>query len=66
MKSVLLARHFQHRVESYYVLKLQSYYVFIFVHGPLGKVKYHAIKVQFQVRGNPHIHSLLWILDTPV
>ena len=33
--------------------------------GPLGKVlcnlKYYAIRVEFQFRGLPHIHSFLWI-----
>ena len=34
--------------------------------GILGKVKYHAIRVEFQVQGSPHINLLLWILDAPV
>ena len=54
---VLLARHFQYRVELFFRL--------IVVNGPLGKVKYYAIRVEFQVRGSPHIHSFLWVLDAP-
>ena len=45
-----MARHFQYRVE---VLFKE-----IGVNGPLGKVTYYAIRVEFQVRGSPHIHSL--------
>ena len=45
---VLLARHFQYRVEVFFKE--------IIVNGPLGKVKYYAIRVEFQVRGSPHIH----------
>ena len=55
---VLLARHFQYRVEMFFKE--------IVVNGPLGKVTYHAIRVEFQVRGSPHIHSFLWIIDAPV
>ena len=38
----------------------------IVLDGPLGKVRYHAIRVEFQVRGSPHIHSFLWIIDVPI
>ena len=55
---VLLARHFQYRVEMFFKD--------IVVDGPLGKTKYYAIRVEFQARGSPHIHSLLWILNAPV
>ena len=54
---ILLARHFQYRVELFFRL--------IVVNGPLGKVKYYAIRVEFQVRGSPHIHSFLWVLGAP-
>ena len=57
-KSSLAYSRFQYRVEIF--LKA------IVVDGILGKVKYHAIRVEFQVRGSPHIHSFLWILDVPV
>ena len=35
------------------------------MNGPLGKSKYYAIRVEFQVRGSPHIHSFIWILNAP-
>ena len=33
------------------------------MHGPLGKTKYNAIRVEFQARGSPHI--FIWILNAP-
>ena len=32
----------------------------------MGKVKYHATRAEFQVRGSPHTQSFLWIIDAPV
>ena len=55
---VLLSRHFQYRVEVYFKE--------IIIDGPLGKVKYYAIRVEFQFRGSPHIHSFLWVIGAPV
>ena len=52
---VLLARNFQFRV-----------FTEIIIDGPLGKVKYHAIRVEFQFRNSPHLHSFLWVIDAPV
>ena len=58
MNPVLLARHSQHRVEIPFKV--------IVVDGPLGRVKYHTVRVESQVRGSPRIYSLLWKLDAPV
>ena len=58
LNPVLLARHFQYRVEVFFKD--------IIVDGPLGKVIYYAICVEFQVRGIPHIHSFLWVLNAPI
>ena len=55
---VLLARHFQYRVEVFFKE--------IIIDGPFGKVKYYAIRVEFQFRGSPHIHSFLWVINAPV
>ena len=57
LNPVLLAHHFQYRVEISFKT--------IVLDGILGKVKY-AIRVEFQLRGGPHIHSFIWILDAPV
>ena len=32
----------------------------------MGKTKYYAFRVKFQVRGSPHVHSLLWVANTPI
>ena len=29
----------------------------------LWEIKYYAIRVKFQLRASPHIHSFLWILN---
>ena len=54
---VLLARHFQYRVESFFKE--------IVLNGPLGKVIYYVIRVEFQTRGSPHVHCLLWTKNMP-
>ena len=54
---VLVARHFQYRVEIFFKT--------IVLDGPLGKTQYYVIRVEFQVRGSPHIHSCIWILNAP-
>ena len=32
---------------------------------PLSKVKYFAIRIEFQVGGSLHAHSFLWVLNQP-
>ena len=51
---VLVLRHFQYRVEMFFKI--------IVLDGSLGKTKYYAIQVEFQVRGSPHMCSFIWIL----
>ena len=58
LNPVLLARHFQYRVEVFFKE--------IVVNGLFGKIIYYAIRVEFQVRGSPHIHSFLWVLNAPI
>ena len=58
LNPVLLARHFQYRVETLFQV--------IVLDCPLGRVKYHAIWIGFQVHGSPHVHSFLWVLDAPI
>ena len=33
--------------------------------GSLGKVIHYVIRVEFQVRGSPHIHFLIWVVNAP-
>ena len=58
LNPVLLARHFQHSVETFFKV--------IVLNGPFGKVKYHAIRIEFQVRGSSHILFFIWITDVPI
>ena len=38
----------------------------IVLNGYLCKTHYYAIRVaNFQIRGSPHIHSFIWILNVP-
>ena len=32
---------------------------------PLGHITDYVIKIEFQMRGSPHAHCLLWVKDTP-
>ena len=50
---------FQHRLESFF-----SQYLLSSVH-PLGHITDYVIKVEFQMRGSPHGHCLLWVKDAP-
>ena len=34
--------------------------------GPLGTLKEFFYRIEFQKRGSPHLHCLLWIKDAPV
>ena len=54
---VLVARYFQYRAEMFFKV--------VVVDGPFGKTQYYAIRVQFQVRGSPHIYSFIWVLNAP-
>ena len=31
----------------------------------MGKIKYYAIRIEFQERGSPHVHSFIWIFNAP-
>ena len=58
LNPVVLARHFQYRVEIFFKV--------IVLIGLFGKIRYHAITVEFQVRRSPHIHSFISIIDAPI
>ena len=50
---------FQHRLESFF-----SQYILSDAH-PVGNVTDYVIKIEFQMRGSPHAHCLLWVRDAP-
>ncbi len=56
---VVTAKHFQHRVETFFSEVLLS------KSNPIGKVTYYAIRIEFQMRGSPHLHALIWTADCP-
>ena len=56
---VTVARYFDFRVQQF--IK-----TFIFSDtAPLGTIKDFFYRIEFQQRGSPHIHGLLWIEDAP-
>ena len=48
---------FQHRIVAFF-----SEYLLNDAH-PLGHITYYVIKIEFQMRGSPHAHCLLWVKD---
>ena len=54
---VLAARHFQYKLEVF----LQK----ILFDGRLGELSYYIHRVEFQIRGIPHIHSFIWVQNSP-
>ena len=56
---ITCARYFDHRVQQFITTVLKS------DHAPLGILKDYFYRVEFQHRGSPHIHMLMWIQDSP-
>ena len=54
---VSVARHFQFRVKMFFRE--------VILDGSPGKTKYYVIRVEFQVRDSPYIHSFLLIFNAP-
>jgi hypothetical protein len=56
---VTAARHFQYRLDVFFneFLKSSSH--------PIGEVSDYAIRVEFQARGSPHAHTVIWVKDSP-
>ena len=56
---VTCSRYFDHRVQEFLNTVLKSSCE------PIGKVKDFFYRVEFQQRGSPHIHMLVWIENAP-
>ena len=56
---VTCSRYFDHRVQEFLNTILKSDCE------PIGKVKDYCYRVEFQQRGSPHIHMLVWIENAP-
>lgn len=56
---VTAARHFQYRLSIFFqeVLKSKA--------KPLGEIVEYGIRIEFQARGSPHAHCVLWVKDAP-
>ena len=59
LNPVIVAKHFQHRVETFFTEILLSQL------NPIGKIIYYALRIEFQMRGSPHLHALIWTSDCP-
>jgi hypothetical protein len=59
LNPVIVAKHFQYRVETFFrdVLLTNA--------NPVGKIVYYALRIEFQMRGSPHLHALIWTSDCP-
>ena len=56
---VTCVRHFDHRVSQFIQTILKS------PNSPLGEMEDYFYRVEFQQRGSPHIHMLVWIKNSP-
>ena len=56
---VVVAKHFQYRVVTFFTEILLTNA------NPIGKIVYHALRIEFQMRGSPHLHALIWTSDCP-
>ena len=50
---------FQHRVEIFF-----TEYILSDSHH-IGNILEYVIKIEFQMRGLPHVHCILWVKDSP-
>ena len=56
---VTAARHFHYRLNTFFQEFLKSN-----AH-PLGEIVDHDIRIEFQARGSPHAHCVIWVKDAP-
>ena len=59
LNPVVVAKHFQYRVETFFKEVLMKNA------NPIGKIIYYALRIEFQMRGSPHLHALIWTSDCP-
>ena len=59
LNPVVVAKHFQYRVETFFkeILLTRA--------NPIGKIVHYALRIEFQMRGSPHLHALIWTSDCP-
>ena len=59
LNPVVVAKHFQYRVETFFTEVLLT------KANPIGKIVHYALRIEFQIRGSPHLHALIWTSDCP-
>ena len=59
LNPLIVAKHFQYRVETFFTEILLTNA------NPIGKIIYYALRIEFQMRGSPHLHALIWTSDCP-
>lgn len=57
LNPVIVAKHFQYKVETFFIEVLLT------SANPIGKIVYYALRIEFQMRGSPHLHALIWTSD---
>ena len=57
LNPVVVAKHFQYRVETFFKEVLMTNA------NPISKIIYYALRIEFQMRGSPHLHALIWTSD---
>ena len=56
---VTAVRHFHYRLETFVK------HVLLSNANPLGEIVDYVIRIEFQARGSPHAHTLLWVKNAP-
>ena len=56
---VTAARHFHYRLSVFFQHFLKS------TANPLDEIADYAIRIEFQARGSPHAHCVIWVKDAP-
>ena len=56
---VTAARHFQYRLNTFFKEFSKS------TAKPLGEIVDYAIRIEFQARGSPNAHTVIWVKDVP-
>ena len=56
---VTAAKHFHYRLNVFFKDFLKS------TSEPLGEIVDYAIRIEFQARGSPHAHCVIWVQDAP-
>lgn len=73
---VLVSRWFHQRFRSFFinvvlakgghfVLSLIVTFYYVHLDGPLGNIIHYFWRVEYQQRGTPHVHMMLWEKDAP-